>query len=279
MAASDGLPVPPLDDDVVIDLRDGVIDPVPPSHEEKLVDLREPPVRPPSGRPADLLPGHRVITITGGDLWMQAEAFVYDIYRSVGFCEESPRRQVEELARWSDASTFHAVVTDDDEIIGTIRTIIGDYAELPIAKFRRVDHRHGDPVCELSSLTVRQDVRSTGVIEHLYRAGWLAAFRSVGTNAAVALIDDWLLEVFVATYHLPFVIIGEPQPYMGGDPIPVALSLDGAAYDSMAASNPDFWRWTLEALTPEEARAWGLPTTLGDGSVVVPGAALHGAAR
>ena len=273
MGPSDGDTVPQLADDVVIDLRDGITDPLPASHEEKLVDLRELPVRPPSGRPADLLPNHRLVTITGGDLWMQAEAFVYDIYRTVGFCEESPRRQVEELARWSDASTFHAVIADDDEIIGTIRTIVGSYADLPIAKFRRVDHRHSDPVCELSSLTVRQDVRSTGVIEHLYRAGWLASFRA-DTNAAVALIDDWLLEVFVATYHLPFVIIGEPQPYMGGDPIPVALSLDGAAYDSMAASNPDFWRWTLEALTPEEARAWGLPTTLGDGSVVVPGAAL-----
>ncbi len=273
MGSSDGDAIPPLGDDVVIDLRDGVTDPLPPAHEEKLVDLREPPLRPPSGRPAELLPNHRLVTITGGDLWLQAEAFVYDIYRSVGFCEESPRRHVEELARWSDASTFHAVIADDDEIIGTIRTIVGSYDDLPIAKFRRVDHRHGDPVCELSSLTVRQDVRSTGVIEHLYRAGWLAAFRE-GTNAAVALIDDWLLEVFVATYHLPFVIIGEPQPYMGGDPIPVALSLEGAAYDAMAASNPDFWRWTLEALTPEEAQAWGLPTTLGDGSSVVPGAAL-----
>jgi hypothetical protein len=274
--SSDEEPIHSLGDDVVIDLRDGVTDHLPQQHEEKLVDLREPPVRPPSGRPADLQPGHEVVLITGGDLWMQAEAFVYDIYRKVGFCEESPRRMVEELARWSDASTFHAVIADDGQIIGTIRTIIGAYEDLPVGKFRRVDHRHPNPVCELSSLTVRDDVRSTGVIEHLYRAGWLAAFRS-RTNAAVALIDDWLLEVFVATYHLPFTIIGEPHEYMGGAPIPVALSLDGAAYDAMAASNPDFWRWTLEAIAPEEATAWGLPTTLGDGSVVVPGAALHSA--
>ena len=31
----------------------------------------------PSGRPLSLEPGQSLVTITGGDLWMQAEAFVY----------------------------------------------------------------------------------------------------------------------------------------------------------------------------------------------------------
>lgn len=239
----------------------------------EVIDLRDDPPTPfraASGRPAELLDHHRLITITGGDMWMRAEAFVYDIYRQIGYCEVSPRNRVEELARWNDRSRFHAVVDEDDTVIGVVRTIIGAYAELPVGKFDRTDHTHPDPVCELSSLTVRTDLRSTGVIEHLYRAGWLHAFRS-GTSAVVALIDDWLLDVFTQTYHLPFGVVGEPREYMGGVPIPVALPLHGAAYRPMARTNPEFWRWTLEAVTPDEAATWDLPIVLGDGTTVVPG--------
>jgi hypothetical protein len=277
MASSDGHPVPALDDDVIIDLRDGVTEhllqqnqqaagadehPVGTdlAHAEEVIDLRD--ARPPSGRPAELLPGHRVVTITGGDLWMQAEAFVYDIYRQVGYCDESPRSRVEELARWETRSRLHAVMDDDDDIIGVVRTIFGPYADLPVGQFERTDHSHPDPVCELSSLTVRTDVRSTGVIEHLYRAGWLDAFQS-GSTTLVALIDDWLLEVFQGTYRLPFSIIGIGQEYMGSTPVPVAMPLVGPAYQLTADENPDFWAWTLEAIGADEAKAWALPLLTG----------------
>lgn len=245
---------------------------------EEVIDLREmsatAPFRAASGRPSDLQPHHRLVVITGGDDWVRAEAFVYGIYHDIGFCEESPRHRVEELARWAPNSRFHAVVDTEGEIIGTVRTIFGLYSELPVGKFDRTDFSHPDPVCELSSLTVRTDLRSTGVIEHLYRAGWLDAFRA-RSQAVVALIDEWLFEVFVSSYHLPFVVIGEPKDYMGGRPIPVAMSLRGSGYADMAESNPDFWRWTLEAVSPEEAEAWGLPTRLGDGTEGVPGTALR----
>ncbi|HXH56183.1 N-acyl amino acid synthase FeeM domain-containing protein [Iamia sp.] len=247
-----------------------------PPGEQEVVDLRDlaeaEPARPASGRPADLLPSHNLLRISGGELWDAAEAFVYDIYRQIGYCEESPRRRVEELPRWNDRSIFHAVIDDDGTVIGTVRTIVGRYSELPVGKFERTDSHLADPVCELSSLTVRTDVRSTGVIEHLYRAGWLDAFRG-RSNAVVALIDEWLFDVFVDTYHLPFTVVGVAQEYMGGVPIPVALPLAGRHYVDMAMTNPEFWRWTLEAVTPDEARAWNLPTRLADGTVVVPGAA------
>jgi hypothetical protein len=268
MGSSDGDTTgSPLDDDVVIDLRDGAPELLPQpepepaigtdlAHAEEVIDLRT--ARPPSGRPAELMPGHRVVTITGGDLWMQAEAFVYDIYRQVGYCDESPRHRVEELARWEERSRLHAVMDDDDEVIGVVRTIFGPYDELPVGQFERTDASDPDPVCELSSLTVRTDVRSTGVIEHLYRAGWLDAFRA-GSTTLVALIDDWLLEVFQGTYRLPFRVIGVGKEYMGSTPVPVAMPLVGPDYGVTAEENPDFWAWTLEAVTPDEATAWGLP--------------------
>lgn len=234
---------------------------------DEVIDLREhvldTPERAPSGRPADLLPQHRLVTVTGGDRWVQLEAFVYDIYRKVGYCDESPRRRVEELARWNDASRFHAVFDDEDQVIGVVRTIFGRYADLPVGRFTRTDFRDPDPVCELSSLTVRNDVRSTGVIEHLYRAGWLDALRH-GSRAVVALIDEWLLEVFVDTYHLPFSVIGLGREYMGGAPLPAGLPLVGHHYAAMASTNPDFWRWTLEAVAPEEVERWGLPRASGE---------------
>jgi hypothetical protein len=119
-------------------------------------------------------------------------------------------------------------------------------------------------------------VRSTGVIEHLYRAAWLDAFRS-RSSAVVALIDDWLLDVFTGTYHLPFVVVGVAKEYMGGRPLPVALPLVGADYEDLADTNPDFWRWTLEAISPQEAEEWRLPTHLGDGTDAVPGTVEVGA--
>ncbi|HEU5150260.1 MAG TPA: hypothetical protein VFU19_07170 [Iamia sp.] len=296
MGSPDGDTVPPrVDDDLVIDLRDGVTDPLPPTPEEEIVDLRDRPIpvadptetgaeaaedlvpsRGPSGRPDPLPPGCRMVTITGGDLWMEAEAFVYDSYREVGFCEPSPRRRVEELARWHDASTFHAVLAEDDSIIGTIRTITGDYDDLPIGKFTRTDFRHPNPVSELSSLTVRSDVRSTGVIERLYRAGWIAGCRA-GTSATVALIDDWLLDVFHQTYRLFFKVVGEAQPHMGGEPIPVALTHGDETYLPLLQQNPGFWAWLLEAVRPEEAEEWGLPLVLEDGTRIQPGSdiAVH----
>jgi hypothetical protein len=237
-----------------------------PPGEQEVVDLRDlaeaEPARPASGRPADLLPGHRLVTVTGGDQWLQVEAFVYDIYRQIGYCDESPGHRVEELAQWNDRSHFHAVLDDNDEVIGVVRTIFGLYADLPVGQFMRTDHRHPDPVCELSSLTVRTDVRSTGVIEHLYRAGWLDAFMA-GSRAIVALIDEWLFEVFQDTYRLPFRVIGVGEEYMGSEPMPVGMALTGPDYQVTAKENPDFWAWTLEAVTAQQAERWGLPLLAG----------------
>ena len=191
-------------------------------------------------------------------MWDAAEAFVHDTYVELGYTAPSASKHVEELAPYEDRSIFHAVVDDDDVIVGTVRNIFGSYDELPIGKFHRIDDADPDPLCELSSLVVSPSMRSTGVIEHLYRRGWLDAFR-FDCHAVVAIIDDWLLDVFQDTYRLPFRQIGFGQEYMGGVPVPVALALDGAEYDELARQNPRFWEWTLEDIDLDERGAWGLP--------------------
>jgi predicted N-acetyltransferase YhbS len=239
-----------------------------PASVEAVIDLTD--RRPPSGRPMALLPDHRLITVTGGDRWIQAEAFVYETYLKIGFTGPSARKQVEELSRWADDSRFHLVVDGDDRIIGSIRTILGNFADLPVASFDRSDHLDLDPVCELSSLVVDPSVRSTGVVEHLYRAGWRDAWQQ-GATAVVAIIDDWLFEVFRDTYRLPFRSIGEAKPYMGGVPLPVSLPLRARAYDTQAAENPEFWAWTLEGISAMEFLTWELPVPGGHAFWASPG--------
>jgi hypothetical protein len=229
-------------------------------------------LRPPSGRPQDLLPGHRLVRVTGGDDWLKAEAFVYEMYVKIGYTDPSPRHRVEELAQFADRSIFNVVMDEDDNVIGTIRNIYGSYDHLPVNQFDRTDHADPDPVCELSSLVVDPTQRSTGVIEHLYRAGWRDAWRS-GSSALVALIDDWLFDVFKDTYRLPFRRIGVGQHYMGTEPVPVALPLVAPAYLDHVRENPHFWAWILEGILPSEVNDWSLPIVLVDPSMASRGPA------
>lgn len=217
--------------------------------------------RAPSGRPADLMPGHRLVRVTDGPEWDRAEAFVHDLYVRIGYTQPSPNRRVTELEPYRNRSIFNVVMNEDDRIIGTLRNIYGPYAELPVSGFERTDYEDGDPVVELSSLVVDPTQRSTGVIEHLYRAGWRDAWRS-GASALVALIDDWLFDAFVDSYRLPFRRVGVAEDYMGTHPCPVALPLSAPAYERHVRENPDFWAWILEGILPREAAEWELPILL-----------------
>lgn len=210
-----------------------------------------------SGRPPDLLDHHHLELVTGGDAWVDAEAFVYERYRRVGYTEASPHQRVEELARWADRSRFHVVYSDDGQIVGTMRTIPGTYAELPVGQFERTDFTDPDPVCELSSMVVDESVRSSGVLEHLLRAGWSDATR-LGASAIVGLIDLWLLEMMRFHYGMPFVPIGIPHHHMGGYVVPVAMDITRTGTGEIARNNPAWWLWNLEELTAEEIRRFDI---------------------
>lgn len=216
-----------------------------------------------SGRPADLSPGLRMEEVVDGPLLDRAEEFVYDVYRHVGYCQASSRKRVEELQRWSDRSVFHVVADESDVVVGTVRTVLGQYEELPIGQFARNDFRHSDPVCELGALAVEASARSTGVIEHLYRAGWLDAARSE-SSALVAVIEPWLLEVFISSYGLAFEQIGDGKDYLGGYSVPTAFPLVPRTYEILGEQNPGFLSWNGEAATVEELTKWGFPIILTD---------------
>ena len=113
---------------------------------------------------------------------------------------------------------------------------------------------HEDPVCELASLVIRPGDRSTGVIENLYRNGWLGAFRSDSTSV-VALIDPWLYRVFKDVYAMPFTVIGESHHYMGSDPVPVGMALGQAHLRRPRPPQPGVLGLDPRA-RPEEIAAW-----------------------
>ncbi|MCU1370086.1 MAG: Acetyltransferase family protein [Ilumatobacteraceae bacterium] len=215
-----------------------------------------------SGRPSPLRDDHQLIAITGGDLWMQAEAFVYERYVSLGYADHSSRRRVEELARWHDHSRFHAIVDDTGEFVGSVRTILGPYQDLPVGQFERTNFDDPNPLCELSSLVVRQDYGGSGVLDHLFRAGWADALR-LGARGIVALIDTWIFDVLCDLYCMPFSQLGEPHFHMGGDVVPVVMSTSQSAMSQIAHHNPDFYRWNMEALTADEIRRFGLNNLAG----------------
>lgn len=213
-----------------------------------------------TGRPAQLDEGLVLEAVGDGPLFLAAERFLYEVYRESGFCAESPRRMVEELDEWRVGSRFHLVHDEGLHVLGSVRTILGSIDALPIGAFDLdLSDRVGQGLCcELSSLAVAPSSRSSGIIEHIYRAGWLAAWRA-GALDLVALVDEWLLEVFTDVYGLPFRPIGRSHFHMGGDVIPVAMALQGPAYENLARTRPDFWEWTLEACSDDERTGWALP--------------------
>ncbi|MGN6694518.1 MAG: hypothetical protein ACTHN0_10090, partial [Aquihabitans sp.] len=282
--ARDGQPVDDGDDGIVIDITDAAMARRAAAAEEVLLSVaadgelildltddalaaaekaeaakaaKEAAARVVSGRPNDLRSDHQLVTITGGDQWIQAEAFVYERYVSLGYADHSSRKRVEELARWHDNSRFHAVVQDTGEFVGTVRTIFGPYQDLPVGQFERTNFDDPNPLCELSSLVVRQDFGGSGVLDHLFRAGWADALR-LGARGIVALIDTWIFDVLCDLYCMPFSQLGEPHFHMGGDVVPVVMSTSQSAMSQIAHHNPDFYRWNMEALTPDEVRRFDL---------------------
>lgn len=269
----------PDDDDVVIDITDAAVARMNAADEglaavaassERVIDLTDGALaaeaaraaeaaasRVVSGRPQALLPHHQVITITGGDLWMEAEAFVYERYVSLGYAKNSSRKQVEELARWSEKSRFHAVVADDGEFIGTVRTIFGPYQELPVGQFERTNFDDPNPLCELSSLVVKQEYGGSGILDHLFREGWADAMR-LGARGIVALIDTWIFDVLCDLYCMPFSQLGAQHFHMGGDVVPIVMSTSQSAMAQIAHHNPEFYRWSMEVLTDQELVNLGL---------------------
>ena len=84
---------------------------------------------PPPSLPKNLM---HVVAQPGDAWWDAAAAFVYDEYFRRGWCEESANRRVPDHEPWVEHSTYHIINDTEAGIVGTLRTIIGTFDELPI---------------------------------------------------------------------------------------------------------------------------------------------------
>jgi len=230
---------------------------------ERGVDLRRPPgvlesldpLR--DFDPERLEPGlHTNSTAPGTPLGASAERFVYETYRTSGFCAESSRQHVEETEPWRPGSTLHVITSADPagttcpdrEVIGAIRTIVGPFYDLPTA--RHVEQRlpRGDDtvVCEIGSLAVRPNQRGLGVANELHRMAFLAGFRA-GVSGFCFLVEQWMIDFFSEVYGLPVHPLAEAREYMGGPVVPVAMWLP-EMLDVIEVERPLVYRWAIEDL-------------------------------
>lgn len=239
--------------ELVIDLRDDVLESIAllaPSGRTITPSSRA------SGRPPAMAPGLHLVAIEDDESWTRAERFVYDTYVQLGFTKENRDHQVAELAKYRDHSRFHAVINEDLEIIGTTRSIVGEWHELPIGQFSRIDFADEDPMCELSSIVVEPSLRSTGVLEHLCREGWTFAMRD-GARTLAALGEKWMIEYFRAVYCMPFVPAAVPEHYMGAEIVPMTMSMLPKSMAEVARENPEWLWWNLENFTESEIERFG----------------------
>ncbi len=196
------------------------------------------------------------------DLGVRAEQFVYEVYRTSGFCAESPRRHVEETDPWRPGSTLHVVTDDasDDRIVGVVRTILGRLGDLPTAAHvPGIAPGHTERrVCEIGSLAVHASQRGLGVANELHRAAFLAGFRA-GVRGFCFLVEQWMVEFFSDVYGLPVHPLAPARHYMGGDVVPVAMWLP-EMLDVIAVSRPAVYAWAVEDLEESLHRRLHLPT-------------------
>lgn len=189
------------------------------------------------------------------DLGVRAEQFVYDVFRTSGFCAESPRRHVEESEPWREGSILHVITDDGDRereggepgaIVGVVRTILGTFDELPVSRFDPEVPVPEGVLCEIGSLAVKSDQRGLGVANELHRAAFLAGIRD-RCDGFCFLIEEWMFDFFAGTYGLPVRRLAPPSHFMGGDILPTGMWMP-EMLQVIARIRPNVYRWAVEDL-------------------------------
>lgn len=185
--------------------------------------------------------------IDGGPSFVAAEQIEYEVFAAVGFCAVSHSGRASEYDPWRESSSFHVAFAPDGSIAGVIRSITGDYSELPVGTFERSVAYPLDPVTEFASLAVTTQWRGQmGVAETLYRDTWSVAVRR-GAKGMVAIGENWLVELLNIGFDFGFVKLGETRTYMGGECFPMGVSLSDIAR-RLSERQPLFWQWCIEGL-------------------------------
>lgn len=198
--------------------------------------------------------------VEGTELWNSAEQFVYRVFRTSKFCEESPRQWVEETQPWRPGSTLHVITDPDRDVIGVARTIFGTYDELPTSQFRPTIPVPSGQLCEIGSLAVRPTQRGLGVANELHRLAFQFGIRQ-RVAGFVFLIDQWMFEFFESHYGLPVRALAPPREFMGGMVVPTGMWLP-EMMEQLARIRPNVFRWSVAGLSPADFVENRLPILL-----------------
>lgn len=189
----------------------------------------------------------------------RAERFVYETYRSKGYCEESARGWVEEVEPWRDRGVLH-VICDGDEVLGVLRTIIGRYEDLPVSQFEQTVPLRDGQLLDGGSLAVKEDYRGVGLASELYR-NWLDVAIREGAEGFCMLMDDGYVDVMHTFYALPTHPFAKRERYMGGDIEPVVVWID-EMLEQMARRRPNLYKYAISGFTAAEVVKYDLPIIL-----------------
>ncbi|HMU79379.1 MAG TPA: GNAT family N-acetyltransferase [Microthrixaceae bacterium] len=193
------------------------------------------------------------------DIGRVAERFVYEIYRVSGFCKESERGVVEETEPWRPGSALH-IVRADDQVLGTVRTLLGTYQQLPIGQFEPIVTPPTGRLCEVASLAVKPDRRGMGVANELHRMTFEFGVRQQ-VEGFCFLVDSWMVTFFEDYYAFPVTRMAPIQDYMGGQIEPIYVPMDQLLID-FPSRRPFAYEVAISGFTPQEIVDFDLPIIL-----------------
>lgn len=186
----------------------------------------------------------------GDHLFDEAERLEYQSFVAEGFCGTSDSGRVGEYEPWREWSVFHVVKDNDDQLVGVVRGLVGEFRDLPVGHFVTTVEVPPNPVYEYASLAVVKEGRSLGVAEALYRSVWNHAVRC-GVGGLVAIVEEWLLNLLTDHYCFGFERLGPTEWYMGGHCLPAGGQLARISCQ-LPDERPKLWSFLTETLSADE---------------------------
>jgi N-acyl-L-homoserine lactone synthetase len=202
-----------------------------------------------------------VIADPGDPFWDLGARFVYEEYLRRGWCAESPNGRVPEHGPWEDISTYHLILDNQEGIVGTLRTVVGKFTDLPIGtQYPRLGDWPPDICCEFGEFVVAPGARKLQATSYLHRSALEVGVKA-GAVSVVAVVETPLLRLLREGYGFPFVQVGEAQMYMGAECVPIGTTYLDIA-ESIFKLDKDMYDWLFRVFTPEEIGRNGFPIYL-----------------
>lgn len=214
---------------------------------------------PPKQLPDNLL---HVVAEYGDPLWDAGAEFVYTDYFRRGWCSVSRNKRVPEHEPWAEQSVYHLIVDAQEGIVGTLRTVVGTFTELPIgSQYPRLGEWPPDLCCEFGEFVVANTAGRLQATSYLHRSALEIGVKA-GALSVVAVVETPLLRLLREGYGFPFVQVGAGHDYMGAECIPIATTYRDIA-ESIFRLDLEMYDWLFRVFSADEIARNEFPIYLG----------------